>query len=262
MTNSESEHSLRTRQYADDANLSRRISLHRRFSVNREPWYSWLFGQLDLSGEPQVVDVGCGNGGLWHVNQGRLPPLRATLCDFSEGMLIAASRAVDLGSGAFTLVQAHAAKLPFVDGSFDVVLANHMLYHVQQVDQAVEELHRVLRADGLLCASTNGPTHLRELDSVAAAVGLATLGDHSEVFSLSSGPDRLARLFRDVKVIRYPNRLEVTDAHAAVDYIASTAEPTPSQSGELLRLVQARIEARGHFRVTIESGLITGRRAA
>jgi ubiquinone/menaquinone biosynthesis C-methylase UbiE len=262
MTRTAPEHSLRTRQYADDANLSARISLHRRFSVSREPWYGWLFRQMDLSGNPRIVDIGCGNAGFWQSAVGLLPSLSAILCDFSLGMLKAAGRAVAQTPMSFPLVQAHAAKLPFPDCMFDLALANHMLYHVQEVDHALEELHRILRANGVLYASTNGPAHLRELDAVATAVGLATCGDHAQNFSLSSGPKHLARLFQDVSVVRYPNHLEVTDAQAALEYLSSAAEPTPSQSRQLLGLVQGEIQMRGYFGVTIESGLIAARRAA
>lgn len=262
MTHTAHEHSLRTRQYANDANLSARISLHRRFSVSHESWYAWLLRQMNLSGNPRIVDIGCGNAGLWQSSVGLLPPLSAILCDFSLGMLKAAERAVAEGPMSFPLVQAHAAKLPFPDRMFDLALANHMLYHVQEVDHALEELHRVLRVNGALYASTNGIAHLQELDAVATAVGLATFGDHAHSFSLSSGPKHLAQLFQDVTVVRYPNHLEVTDAQAALDYLSSAVEPTPSQSRQVLSLVQGEIQMRGYFRVTIESGLIAARRAA
>jgi ubiquinone/menaquinone biosynthesis C-methylase UbiE len=160
------------------------------------------------------------------------------------------------------LLQANAASLPFCDRVFDVVLANHMLYHIEEVDHALEELHRVLTANGMLYASTNGPAHLRELDAVATSVGVSTLGDLTEKFGLGSGSKRIARLFHDVTVARYPNQLKVTDAQAVLDYIASVGEPTPSQSRALLGRVHREIQERGYFGVTIESGLISARRAA
>jgi ubiquinone/menaquinone biosynthesis C-methylase UbiE len=39
-------------------------------------------------------------------------------------------------------------QLPFDDESFDIVVANHMLYHVPAPDRAIAELARVVRADG------------------------------------------------------------------------------------------------------------------
>ena len=57
-----------------------------------------------------------------------------------------------------------AQDLPFDDGTFDVVVANHMLYHVPDPRRAAAEFARVLRPGGVLLAATNGPQHL---DAVA-----------------------------------------------------------------------------------------------
>ena len=37
--------------------------------------------------------------------------------------------------------------LPFLDGSFDLVWVSHVLEHIEEVDQAVREIHRVLDKD-------------------------------------------------------------------------------------------------------------------
>ena len=43
--------------------------------------------------------------------------------------------------------------IPFPDHCFDVVIANHMLYHVPDLTKAISEVHRVLRTDGkFLCS--------------------------------------------------------------------------------------------------------------
>ena len=52
---------------------------------------------------------------------------------------------------------ADVAALPLRDGSFDVVLAAHMLYHVPDRRAAVSELRRVLVPAGVCIAVTNGP---------------------------------------------------------------------------------------------------------
>ena len=46
--------------------------------------------------------------------------------------------------------------LPFKDDAFDVVIANHMLYHVPDPDRGVAELARVVHRDGVVLAATNG----------------------------------------------------------------------------------------------------------
>jgi len=47
-------------------------------------------------------------------------------------------------------VQADAACLPFPDQSFDAVIANHSLEHVEQFGAALEEIGRVVRSEGSL----------------------------------------------------------------------------------------------------------------
>lgn len=47
-------------------------------------------------------------------------------------------------------VQADAARLPFADGSFDAVIANHSLEHIHDLDEALQEIGRVVRSDGSL----------------------------------------------------------------------------------------------------------------
>ena len=41
-----------------------------------------------------------------------------------------------------------ATAIPYGDGSFDVVLCNHVLEHVPDYRKALSEIHRVLRPDG------------------------------------------------------------------------------------------------------------------
>ena len=56
---------------------------------------------------------------------------------------------------------ASVAALPFAAGTFDAVLAMHMLYHAPDVTAAVVELRRVLRPGGVVLASTLSGDHLR-----------------------------------------------------------------------------------------------------
>jgi ubiquinone/menaquinone biosynthesis C-methylase UbiE len=47
-------------------------------------------------------------------------------------------------------VQADAARLPFPDGSFDTVISNHSLEHMDALDPVLHEIGRVVRRGGSL----------------------------------------------------------------------------------------------------------------
>jgi ubiquinone/menaquinone biosynthesis C-methylase UbiE len=66
--------------------------------------------------------------------------------------------AADLGASE-ARVQMDVQAIPFGEGSFDVVLCNHVLEHVEDDRRAMRELHRVLRPDGW--AILQSPVDLR-----------------------------------------------------------------------------------------------------
>lgn len=54
------------------------------------------------------------------------------------------------GPGQFAIVQADARRLPFADGAFSAVFTVAAFEHVLHLDEALRELHRVLRPGGIL----------------------------------------------------------------------------------------------------------------
>ena len=154
---------LRECQYKDASNLDQRVSLHERFSTNPQGWHSWVFAQLDPPPFANILEVGCGPGRLWAQNQSSFNSgWRVILSDFSPGMLAnARERLLTLSNLSFACFDAQDP--PFPAGFFDIIIANHILYHVPDVDRAIAELHRILKPGGKLIATTNGQNHLREL---------------------------------------------------------------------------------------------------
>jgi ubiquinone/menaquinone biosynthesis C-methylase UbiE len=246
------------RQYATDANLQARIGLHARFATN-PGWGRWLF-EHELGGAPaaaRILEMGCGPATtLWGPNLDRIDASwRLTLADFSPGMIEAAREV--LGQSAEYVV-ADVQQLPFADGSFDVVLANHMLYHVPDRPQAFAEIRRVLVPGGFFHAATNGRGHFEELQSLVGPEW--PFWRHNEAFGLETGPPQLKAFFADVRVERFETGLAVTEVEPVLAYVRSSESYDGGDLSHVEAAVEAAIARDGVFRITTTPGLITCRK--
>ncbi|EWM66767.1 MULTISPECIES: class I SAM-dependent methyltransferase [Micromonospora] len=244
-----------TSQYATTTgNLTARIALHA-YGTNPQSWFAWLGERLPLARD--VLEVGAGTGELWH----RIGPRgRLALTDFSPAMC-ARLREVP---GA-RVQRCDATRLPFRDGAVDAVIANHMLYHLDDPDAALREFARVLRPGGRLAVAVNGRDHLAELDALGPAMGRPDLavGLHQNDVTAETAPARVAAHFTDVTVERYPDELVVPAAEPILAYIVSMIGPlTVAEESAARAAIEARIDAEGAFRVRKHTVLISATRGS
>ena len=144
-------------QYIDSRNLNVRIKLHEMFSTNKQGFHEWIFSQLNLKENIKVLEIGCGPGALWYKNFNEIPKfIDITLVDLSAGMLEDAKKNIEevTSSKNFKFVNANIEKLPFKNKEFDIVIANHMLYHVPDISAGLAEVKRVLKDNGVFYSST------------------------------------------------------------------------------------------------------------
>ena len=89
----------------------------------------------------RVLEVGCGTANVWRENAERVPSdVALVLTDLSPGMLGEARARLSGTPLAPEFREADAQSLPFADESFDLVVANHMLYHVPDRARALAEI--------------------------------------------------------------------------------------------------------------------------
>lgn len=219
-------------QYRNASNLSARIALHSLYSTNQEGWFPWLFTHLRLEAGMSVLEAGCGDGALWTHNAGRVPAgVTIVLSDISDGMIRDARRslseAVSFGAGkTYSFKVFDCRHIPFPDGSFDLVVADHVLFYVEDIPQALSEIRRVLRPGGRLVCSTYSSRHMQEIrDLVREFDSHIVLSKDNlyENFGLENGEAILRQAFPDspVRLIRYEDSLEITDPQPLIEYILS-----------------------------------------
>jgi SAM-dependent methyltransferase len=243
---------LRDVQYGTSAKLEARSYLHRTYSTSPAPIGHFEAALVDWRHDSAVLECGCGPGRFWD-NDALPRSIALTLTDLSPGMVSeAVDRARASGFGAVDGRACDVQSLPFDDGAFDIVMANHMLYHVPDPDRGVAELARVLRPDGVLLAATNGYGHMREINEPIVEV----FGNHAEalyeVFGIDTGEARLRERFRSVVWHAFDNDLVVDDPQAVVAYglsfppgeFATEPQRTAFEAAVASRFVDGRLRIR------------------
>jgi ubiquinone/menaquinone biosynthesis C-methylase UbiE len=266
MANYNDQHYLLTRQYKDSSNLQTRMNLHERFSVNKYDWQRWVFDQLDIALDSSVLELGTGPGKLWRTNLERIPATwQVVISDLSPGMLQEAEQHLSGRTLAFQVIDAHS--LPFADATLDAVIANHMLYHVPNLSQALSEIQRVLKPGGCLYAATNGQDHLREFDVWQEQL-LPDLKPEDKVggisFKLENGRDLLAPFFEQIDVRLYEDALEVTEVEPLIAYGLSSlrgSDLSEAQIAEFRTLVERDMARSGSIHITKSTGIFIARKA-
>jgi SAM-dependent methyltransferase len=237
-------------QYATNANLRARIALHDRYSRSPVHYPHWIFDGYAFGEEADVLEVGCGDANIWRENLDRIPPgWRLTLTDFSPGMVDEA-RAV-LGDRAEYAV-ADVQELPFPDASFDAVIANHMLFHVEDRPRALGEIARVLRPGGTFRATTIGLDHLKELRELVPPRPDSQWAKTRERFMIEQVEEELAPFFVDVEVepVPGPQELEVTQLDDLLDFVRSRGDVSEDELEPLRAAFAEQAADHGFFRVS------------
>lgn len=212
------------RYYATDENLRIHDETHEKYAVPKRDFARWALETLDWQGNEAVLDIGAGRGGYFTRLIDLAPGISYYALDLSQYMLVN-------HPAAACLTLSDAMKLPYADQAFDVVMANHVLYHLEDIDGGLEEIKRVLKPGGKMLAATNSIHTMPELQVLIrrAIVLLSSNGAAqahppglpSDAFALENGTRMLARHF--FAVVRYdlPSQLVFTEIEPAIAYLES-----------------------------------------
>jgi 2-polyprenyl-3-methyl-5-hydroxy-6-metoxy-1,4-benzoquinol methylase len=117
-------------------------------NAHYEPLYTTVYGltRADFAGQ-RVLDIGCGPRGSleW-----------ADMAKQRVGIdpLVDEYRKLGADKHKMTYVKARSEKIPFADGSFDIVTCLNALDHVDDLDATIAEIKRVTKTGGLFLLST------------------------------------------------------------------------------------------------------------
>lgn len=218
------ENSLKT-QYLNANNINARIYLHKLYSENKQGWFPWIFDNMRLSPGMNVLELGCGNGALWTENTSRIPDACITLSDISEGMLRDTKRLLtDCGINGFLFNAFDCHSIPYNDNSFDLIIANHLLFYCDDIDKVCSEIQRTLKPGGTFVCSTYGSNHMKEINILIYEFDdriVLSADKLFEKFGLDNGESILSKHFSSVEKRIYPDSLTVDAPEPLIDYILS-----------------------------------------
>ena len=218
------ENSLKA-QYRNSTNISARIRLHRLFSSNKQGWFPWIYEQCQITEGMKILELGCGNGRLWIENKAKLPAdCEIILSDISEGMIRDVRREQSLQDDRFSFATFDCHAIPYEDASFDLVIANHVLFYCKDVDRVCSEVGRVLKPGGRFVCGTYGVAHMQEVSRLVTQFDdrITLSGENLyEHFGKENGAQALAPYFAEVDWQQYEDALIVTQAEPLIEYVLS-----------------------------------------
>jgi len=134
-----------------------------------------LLRELKIPENPTVLDVGCGTGiSTFEVMKRARGEGKFYGVDISGKMVEKAKRrAREEGYACCEFHQGDAERLDFPDSMFDLVVSNVAFHWFPNKLNALREMHRVLKPDGVVALNFNGEHHYQE--AIAISLGLAGL---------------------------------------------------------------------------------------
>jgi len=220
-------------QYENANNISARIRLHKDFSINKQGWFPWIYetGLLPLiekklkkDSKIKILELGCGEGSLWIENLDKLPEnISITLSDISDGMIRDVRR--NLGDDPrFHYKTYDCHQIASKAKNYDIVIANHLLFYCEDIEQVCQEIQRVLKPKGIFICSTYGSKHMKEITELVQKFDkriILAAENLYDRFGLDNGANILDKHFSQIEIRRYEDGIIIGEAEPLIEYVLS-----------------------------------------
>lgn len=199
------------------------------YSIPIHNFAAWLVSKHKYwRGDEIVLDINPTDGMFFELIPSVISTGMYVAADVSSKLLRSALRHPRSEDVSFTIYD---NILPFADDSFDIIIANHVLFHFEDPEAMLGELSRVLKDDGVLMASTDSQYTMSEFDTLTRRA-LTLLGKPPrsndvyygrlvEPFALESGAVQLAHWFRAVARYELPSSLVFKDPRPVIEFLNS-----------------------------------------
>lgn len=257
-------------QFETPEGLKTRVLFHHKHTHFKENFHEWMFNNYDFHTNDKVLEIGCGDGTLWYCNKKKIPKdIEITLSDISQKMIDESYLKLHDLTQIKAYDDADCFHLPYDDESFDIVIINHVLMYFENLNQALKEIYRVLKKDGILYCSTIAKDMMKERDEMLKNFDHKISFDQEILygrFGYENGQEKLSQYFCDIQLFERKETYEITDVDLFYQFILSGKglsfhlEPLYKKKSQFYEYLKNYFHRHKIFYLTIHAGMFKARK--
>lgn len=257
-------------QFNDPEHLLLRIDFHHRYTTFKDNFQQWLFNHYHFQAKDKVLEIGCGTGTLWLENKDKIPKdIEIILSDVSKEMIKTSKENLSGFSMIKKFLIADCYQLPFADNSFDIVIINHVLMYLEDVDNALKEIHRILKKGGRIYCSTIARDMMKDRDDLITKFDPRISYNQSilyQRFGYENGKEKLEKYFKQVKIF---DRKEIYKIDNVYDYyhfilsgngLGNQLHYLFKKKEEFFNYMVKEFKKKNYFDLTIHAGMFEAKK--
>jgi len=199
--------------YNDGADLLTRIDTHKNYSLKKIEWVKWVSENIPDNDYKNIADLGCGTGLFIKELANKYPGAKISGIDLSPSNIETAREYINKDN--VELIVGDVSEYDYINEKYDLVLCNHMLWHIKDQRIFLEKVKNHLSGNGILIATANSYEYMKEMYDVhqdfAKELGLPAeiFGKRirGDLFSTKNGNRVLKDHFNNVEEILLDDKL-------------------------------------------------------